>query len=174
MRADVGGFRFRGSTGDSVRYNGNRLGVDVCAVCNQKFDHVRMVLQHSPHQGSLPANTLFRVHRGAAIDKKLNGVQLASPARRHQRSFTAGIRGIRIGSRVQENVDHGRISVLACQVKRCHTVARGDVYFCAPANQFLRCLQIAMTDGCMQRRGAIRFDLLSVRVECRKHDGKYQ
>jgi hypothetical protein len=95
---------------------GARLNVG--AGLDERANDRGVSVRHGPHQGGLPVRELLRADVGAAADERLDHRHVAGARRGHQRRLAAGQLDVRVGARANQDFDHRRAAVLACQCQR--------------------------------------------------------
>jgi len=95
---------------------------------------VRVIFAHSDHQSRLLVRGIGGVDLGAAIEKQLDGFEIADSGCRHQCRFSGRISAVGIGAVVEKQLDHRGIAIAAGQVKRTHSVAVRELDVGARAN----------------------------------------
>ena len=143
-----------------------RSRADVRPVREQRRNDLRVAFRRRPHQRRLPPPRLGGVDVGAARQQQLHGLDHAGARRRQQRGLALRQHRVRIGSGVEQQLDHGGIAVDARQRQRLHAVAVGGRGPRARADQQLGDAELAAVHRPVERRAAV--GLGAVRIDLRR------
>ncbi len=130
----------------------------------QHLHHFGVLLRYGPHQRRLAARAV-RIRHSRPCASSCSTTS-GEPERAATISGVSPDSSARFGfaPAVQQPPHHGRASVLAGRPQRRHAQIVGRVYFGARANQQVGAFEVVMIAGPMQRRGAIGFGGVDVRL----------
>ena len=94
-----------------------------------------MALGGGPHQRRLIVRRFAGIDACAMDEQRFHRLGLAGPRARHQHRFAAQRRGVRVGARGEQPLDHRRAPVGAGEMKRCGAFVVRDVRARACAKQ---------------------------------------
>ena len=115
-----------------------------------------MILGGGPHQRVFAERFFAGVDVGAVAQNQRHGFRVACPRRGHQDRLALADRRLRVGARVEQQLDHRGVGVGGRERQRGEIVAVGGVDVRAGADEQARDLDRVSLHGPVQRRRAVR------------------